>query len=430
MIRRKPSRASALSSAKEIVSANVFDDDSPAYVAKIETVARNLSLSAAPTKEQSAKEKAGKKRPKQTKTPSQVKAEKEKKEAGKKKVKKVTPGEKSPAAIKGKTGGSGTNKAKPHPNHGGGGGSSTKRGGADVADKPITARWSKMTHSARSSYIQSKAGPGIKTADADEALSKLWSKLTLRQQQAHLRRHPDTRLKVTEAGGARREEAIKRGKMFKTPEEMAVNEDQGRGPGPKDEKPASWWNGLSTRDQQEYLEKYPDSKFAVRHRGIVRNLVRKAGEKIHAEAKKIGNDYHQGMDGIRAFREGDKMTPEQEEGLKTTSIRIGSILVLALIGVALFSPLGPAAMEFGETWFNERASGSNKAANYSSESGVNVKGHERTAPTSPADVAKDAHALQWMTTDMTEYLLKQDPAKLAAKISKADKLHRHEPEHQ
>lgn len=414
--------------AAELVAANRFDTGDDAYAARVAQVAYNLSLISqsagartpkAPVKQ--TKSKPGQKaKPKQTKTPSQIREAKDEAEAKKRKPK-VKPGQKSPAAIKRKT-----DNERSAAGARSGTRTGTARKGSGVSGhhdtqpkvkEGILTRWPKMTQAARSSYIQAKAGPTIKTADADEALSKVWSKMSLAQQRAHIKRHPNSRLRLNKAKAKGVvNTAAKKGGDFRTRSEKAVDTDVEGVPGPKDHKPIAWWTDQTPEFQQKYLNKYPQSKFAVHHRTVTRNLSSSAAPKIRAEARKIGDDYHNGIAGIKSWRDGDDMTPEQKEGLKRTASKVGGLLILALVGVALFTPLGPAAMEFGETWLNERQTRTSESSE--SLSGVNLKDGQKKDSKAEGD-----RQINWMVSDMTEFLLKQDPAKLAKKMSKIDKSH-------
>lgn len=411
MITRKP-RSEVLAGQKaDSMMADQFDHGDGKYEKRRAAIVSNLvALSAAPAPANKPK----KPKPKQTKTPSQKAAEKAAAEAKKKSKKnKVKPKKKSPAAKK--PGQKDPNKPKPKKqNHGGGtGGSGSSKKGSGPKKEHIKNRWPKMTTAAKSSYLQSKAGKTVLTGAADEAVSPIWSQMSPAMQRAHLKRHPESRMKVKEGSA----DSKSKGKMLSnkkklTPEEQEIAdtkkkhqqeledaEDTGTGPGPQDHRPTEWWAEQTPEFQQDYLTKYPDSKFAKKHKGIVRNLVEKAGSKIKAGVKSLGADYHHGMNGLKNFRQGDKMTDDQKEGLKKTATKVGGLLVLALIGVAIFTPLGPVAMEFGEAWF--------KQYSMKSQSGVNLVGHEAADANSAGQRKSDAEQLDFMKTDMMEYLMAQ-----------------------
>ncbi len=253
--------------------------------------------------------------------------------------------------------------------------------------------------------------------------------MSLAQQKAHLRRHPDTRLKLGDKKS--RSDQTDPQKPRNAPSDSHMDaaqrdhdllESGSHTPGPKDHKPDSWWKEQSPEDQQKYLLRYPDSRFAIRHRTMARNLVARSNDKIKETAQKLGSDFHHGMDGIKAWRDGDEMTDDQKEGLKKTATKIGAVLVLSLIAISIFTPLGPAAMEFGESWF--RSTGSSLSGdddedeNNEATAGINLEGHEKEDPGTKASRTADNEQLNWMTNSMTEFLLKQDVAKFAAKISK------------
>ncbi len=431
MIKRKPKpEAVAASRAEQIVSASHFDHGDGSYQRRAEVIAANLmSVSTVvkpgnknPTTPRAPKPASAKPKVKQTKRPSQVKAEQEKKAKPKHKVK---PGQKSPAAKKARINAIPASRTAGKRGSGGGGGSGhspTRKN--KVPKEHISNRWAKMTPSAKASYIQSKAGKSINTADADEALSKIWSKMSPLQQKAHMRRHPESRLKVREQkagkGGEAKPAGAKKERKLSAIDQRIEDEDTGQGPGPQDHQPASWWNEQSAEDQQEYLNKYPDSKFSKRHKSVVRNLANSAGGKIKEAAAGMGSDYHHGMQGLKAFRNGEKMTQDQKDGLRRTSIKVGSVLVLAMVGLALFTPLGPAAMEFGEAWYRQYKGQGSRTAEAASDdqvatSGINLEGHPQQDASTAEEHASNEENLKFMTDDMTDFLLKQQDVPAFAK---------------
>lgn len=461
MITRRPKQVER-AKAEQIAQASTFDHGDGTYQKRVNQIERNmvsLSLVVRPAdKKKSGKEtkeaikKAKAKKTKQTKRPSE-KDEKPKRKA------KVVAKPKSPAAVKSKTGGSGINKAKPKKSsRGGGSGGAGKTLKSSVKTENIGSRWNGLNASSKAAWIRSHAGKDAKTGAADKAMTQIWRHLSIKSQKAHLERHPGSRLKV------RKTEPVvsKEGKTLPkkaAPKKDAAAEQEGpltpkevdeqtdvtdpENAGPMDASSVKWWNTKGPKFQQNYLNKHPKSKFAIRHRTIVRNMMASADPKIRAAAKEMGGDFHTGMEGLADLRhqangtEDDdaektkKLAEEKKAALRKTYIKIGSVVVLSLIAIAIFTPLGGAAMEFGEAWFNamkERGfdDASNKAEASASAnvslSGINLEGHPDEDVSTKKSRAKDQEQLKWMTDSMTEFLLRhKDVAGFAKSITKGDK---------
>ncbi len=199
-ITRKPKAVDPIKQrAEAIASAHHFDNGDGSFERRKAVIASNLTSLSVVMNPATATPKAApqkvkvKAKPKQTKRPSDAKAEAE----GKSKKKKVAvAGKKSPAAARPPKPHSNKVQSKPRRKQAGGGGGGGGRPKPKPVKEHITARWAKMSPAAKASYIQSRAGRTIKTADADEAMGKIWNRMSLAQQKAHLRRHPDTRLKL------------------------------------------------------------------------------------------------------------------------------------------------------------------------------------------------------------------------------------------
>lgn len=113
----------------------------------------------------------------------------------------------------------------------------------------------------------------------------------------------------------------------------------------------SWWDDMSSDEQDAYLERHPGSKRRKTvTKGAVKTVVMLKLNEVHSKAKALGKDYRFGMKGIRAMREGKPVSPAQKQGMKRTAGLVGSLLLVALVGAALFTPLGGLAMDMGSDY--------------------------------------------------------------------------------
>ena len=314
--------------------------------------------------------------------------------------------------------------------------------------------WHTLGKKAQEQLLEKAAGLDVHVRDADKEIETIWDKMTPQQKADYLAWHPRSKFHAVhrrESSFTMRDnpndardpvhaEGRKKAKRKRAPEsEQPSNDDEPeRRPEPEsnhtqpeaeqEQQPAdgqpqqrqrrrrrassgngAWWDRLSIEQQAEYLRKHPNSKKAKRHKGIVRNLVASAMHKVHGHVKKLGHDYRNGMAGLRNFREGRKMTDEQKTGLKKTAKVVGGLVLGALVGVAMFTPLAGYAMELGSMYLDHVFEGK-------SESGVNLDMHAKKS-TQKAD-KQDEDDLSHMTMDMTNWLLKQDPVELAQKLKK------------
>lgn len=300
------------------------------------------------------------------------------------------------------------------------------------------------------------------TADADEAVHDIWNDMDDEHKQAHLENHPESKFHVIEqhnrdaqdqhhetevAEDTQREEEHQnlRDRDDRNKKNKRV---RGKKKGKEDEKDDDWWNNMSMQEQRKYLRDHPGSKKARRWRVAARNLAMGATKKIHHEVRKMGHDYKNGMAGLRALKNGRKMTDEQKEGLKKTAKRVAVLLIAALAATAMFTPLGPMAMDVGDKYFeglekrgpelaveheaSTTVGQTDQAANNpnggettvgqtdsnTSQSGVNLHGVLRKDKREAHK--QDETELEWMRRDMTEWLLKTDTHELEKEI-KANK---------
>lgn len=283
----------------------------------------------------------------------------------------------------------------------------------------IESFWDKMPDKAKQSYLDKQAGKDVDSKDADDAVEKIWDKLTPAQRNTHKKIHTKSKLPInispskkqaTDPAKPDKKVDKKYGRKHEHPDPpIKVAESD------KEEKDTAsatkdWWDKLSVDHQNKYLRDHPNSKKAKRHRGIVRNLVKMATGKIQKAVEKTGKDYKFGMAGIKNFRDGKPMSARQKEGLKSTAVKVGALALGALAGIALFTPLAPFAMNVGSEWLN---SISNRSESTSSAILDNNKIGEEDLSISDKD-SKDQ--LDWMVKNMSEWLSKQDVPKLVEKL--------------
>lgn len=338
--------------------------------------------------------------------------------------------------------------------------------------------WEKMdkNHEAKEALLEQRAGKHLPTHEADENLHEIWDAMDDHHKQKHLNDHPQSKFHVIEqhnedAAELSAEEETKKSIEDEEKHDALRENDKRRNrnkrvknkkKGQEDPNDDTWWKKLTLTEQKKYLREHPNSKKAKRQRIMIRNLSMKAIDHIHQEVRKMHHDYKHGMAGIRALRSGKKMTPEQKEGLKNTGKRVAVILLGALAGAAMFTPLLPFALDAGEKYVNElggnrkrleqahmepeekkaddekrqkeqdekettvgQTDDSKKSDsettvgqvdNDVSESGTNLYKHMKRKKLDAE--RNDEMELDWMRRDMTEWLLDQDTEKLAAEFKK------------
>jgi hypothetical protein len=293
------------------------------------------------------------------------------------------------------------------------------------------------------------------TSDADDAVSELWPHMDDDHKKLHMENHPNSKYHVIEGHNERAAEQHEASEV----EEANQHEEQHqqlrerherrnrnkrkrdveRGSEPEGDD--DWWNQMSMGEQRKYLRAHPKSKKARRWRIGVRNAVMKVAGPIHEEVRKMGHDYKNGMEGIRAMRSGRKMSDEQKEGLKKTTGRIAKLTLAALVGVAMFTPLGGMALEVGQKYFegfsdrgvelatehlpkppvdivgeadvNNAGSGPTTVGQVA-QAGTNL--HKHLKPSKRQAEKDDEMELDWLRRDFTEWLMETDTVKLAKEI--------------
>lgn len=303
------------------------------------------------------------------------------------------------------------------------------------------------------------------TNEADDALTDVWDHMTDEHKQMHLNNHPESRFHVVQQHQDAAQEHNADSEVQEQQEHEERNEElrerhkrrnrnkrvRERNRGTEDDKDDDWWNNMSMTEQRQYLRAHPKSKKARRWRIGIRNLAMKATHGIHSEIRKMGHEYRSGMDGIRAMRNGRKMTDEQKENLKKVAGRMAKLLVGALAVSAMFTPLGPFVLEVGDKYFDHlkdrgselendhrrdnsddennetnenrpttvgQTDGNRNGGNSDttvgqtepavSESGVNIKLNRKNH----ALHQQNEMELEWMRRDMTEWLLNSDVDKM------------------
>lgn len=308
----------------------------------------------------------------------------------------------------------------------------------------------------------------MRTVDADEAIADIWDYMSAEDKQFHLNNHPDSRFHIlsghtddahddqahhdvkTEIQHQEQYEELKerhkrrvrnkaRAENRKGKESVSSGDEDEEDNGPADNSGGDWWEAMTLKEQRQYLRDHPGSKKARRMRVAARALAMKVMKPIHHAVRQMGHDYRNGMEGLRALRSGRKMSDEQKEGLKKTAKRVAKILVVALAASAMFTPLGPFAMDVGNEYFDnlhERAEelakehevpdtpttvgtpGAGPATETTVgevQAGVNL--HDVLKPATQELHKKDEMELEWMRRDMTEWLIqKVDVPKLAEKL--------------
>jgi len=107
------------------------------------------------------------------------------------------------------------------------------------------------------------------------------------------------------------------------------------------------------------------------------------------------------MNGLRAMRSGQPMSKAQKEGLKKTAAIVASVVLIAAIGVAAFTPLGGMAMEIAESYLEKLHSGD------TGEASDNSKDQDQ-------DQDQDKQELASFQKGMADWLAKQDIDELIA----------------
>lgn len=310
--------------------------------------------------------------------------------------------------------------------------------------------------------------------DADDAVRPIWDHMTDEHKKMHLENHPESGFHVTHEHAERAADVAAEAEVEEHQEHEENHQElrerhkrrnrnkrvKERDAGTEDDDD-EWWNKMSMTEQKEYLRKHPKSKKARRWRVGIRNMSKKAMGAIHREVRHMGNTYRQGMGGLRNLRNGKKMTEEQKDALKKVAKRMAKILMLSLGTAAMFTPLSGFAMELGDKYadgFKDRSKeleSDHEKRRFRKVDGVEVDedGNPKqpttvgqtngngngggggsssdttvgqTAQTSQSGVnlkmgrskhheqnQKDETELDWMRRDMTEWLMQQDPEKLA-----------------
>jgi hypothetical protein len=170
----------------------------------------------------------------------------------------------------------------------------------------------------------------------------------------------------------------------------------------------NWWEKLNADEQDAYLKRHPKSTRRKTHaNGVTKHVMMLASNEVHKHVKALGKNYRWGMKGIRALRSGQPMTPGQKQGLKKTAAVVAGLALVAVAGLALFTPLGGMAMEIGEEYIKHLQ-------------GQNSGEASASAADEPED-KNDAATLDEFQQGLTAWLVKQDPKELAARLIKAKK---------
>jgi hypothetical protein len=330
--------------------------------------------------------------------------------------------------------------------------------------------WHKLDKKAQDKMLKQLAHPEAveEVEDADQIVDAVWDKMTPDQKETYLKWHPKSIFhevhKTAQKFNARDNPGDPKDPLNadnkktedkkkddgdaadeagdKAAEDGDESEDKksGGGDGPNDgddtdkdddgdkkekkpKKPKTgddWWDSLTPELQAEYLQKHPNSRKAKKHKGLVNNLVAASMDKIHEHTFKMGLEFRHGMEGLRAFKSGENMTDEQKEGLKNTAKVVGGILVGALVATALFTPLGPYAMDLGSHYMDKFMARDTSESKDISESGVNLHKHSKKSKRELDE--QDKEDLNNLVMDMKNWLVKQDPVKLAKELkAKAEK---------
>lgn len=324
---------------------------------------------------------------------------------------------------------------------------------------PLSSMWDKVDKNKQDKLLEHLAGLDHHVDHADAAVDSIWDKMSPQQKEDYLAWHPQSKFhdvhnrsknftlrdnphdpddpvqeEKKDKKGLKRRKQKDREEAEPVPAENEEHKPSHTAHEGHDEQASDgstegnstnsqakrqrrpgngdWWDRLSIERQNAYLRKHPNSKKAKRHRGIVRNLVAASLKKIHSHVHKLGHEFKDGMEGLRNFREGRPMTEEQKKGLTKTAKIVGGLVVGALVGIALFTPLGPYAMDLGKLYLDHLTEGKGDAN--TSESGTNLGKHLKKEK--HAMEAEDEQDLHHMTMDMTNWLLKQDPIKLAKQL--------------
>lgn len=320
---------------------------------------------------------------------------------------------------------------------------------AEVKGVSPDSMWNKMDQNKQDKFLDQIAGMDKEVADADDAVASIWDKMNPNQKENYLAWHPKSKFhaeqkrhnsftmrdnpndpkdpkKSSDEGKKGLKQKQKKDSEDAEPVAAEGEEEKESDQPDSEDKPedkseegskkkraagnGDWWDSLSIERQAAYLKKHPNSKKARRHRGIVRNLVSAALGKIHEHTQKLGHEFKDGMSGLRQFREGRPMTEEQKHGLSKTAKIVGGLVIGALAGLALFTPLGPYAMDLGSMYLDHLMS----KGESESESGTNLHMHMKKEK--QAMDREDEHDLHHMTMDMTNWLLQQDPIQLAKQL--------------
>lgn len=300
------------------------------------------------------------------------------------------------------------------------------------------------------------------TKEADDALAPVWDRMDDDHKDMHLNNHPKSRHAVlhshqkkaakraarteVEEHAAREETHIKHMQANRRRNDRLWKAEQNKG---KEEiGDGEWWHRLKPHQQAKYLSDHPRSKKSRHFRKEVRHEAKKVAAQIHSEVPKIGSDFKKGMEGVRELRTGGEMSDEQWEGLKKTTTKVSTLLLGALGGIALFTPLGPLAMQVGSEYLNSVSARADKiaaehregretddendgegdntnnskhsnvkttvgAVKQKSQSGTNLhRVHKELAKEHEDDNAE----LAWLQRDMTNWLCKVDTTQLVKRI--------------
>lgn len=169
----------------------------------------------------------------------------------------------------------------------------------------------------------------------------------------------------------------------------------------------TWWDRLSSDEQDEYLARHPKSRRRKTHvrGGLIKHAVLQSSNRVHHAVRSIGKSYRRGMRGIRNLKAGRSMSEAEKTGLKKTAIVVATVVVAALAAAALFTPLGGAALDISTdylTWMHEQY--------------ANVGTAAATEPTTTEPT--DRATLTEFHDGMLKWLLGQEPEKLTEKYGK------------
>lgn len=168
----------------------------------------------------------------------------------------------------------------------------------------------------------------------------------------------------------------------------------------------TWWDKLSSDEQDAYLERHPRSRRRKTHTkgSLLKHAVLVSSNKVHHAMRSIGKSYRRGMRGLRNLKAGRPMSGAEKEGLKKTGLVVATVVIAALAAAALFTPIGGAALDVSTdylTWLHEHLANTGQA---SGDQGQDSEVNRQTL--------KEFH------DGMLKWLLDQDPETLTEKYGK------------